>query len=40
MSRFEPVAQWLRQDREGHSLPRGLYVSDAAFAFEIGRAHV
>ena len=34
MSRFEPVAQWLRQDREGHSLPRGLYVSDAAFAFD------
>ena len=34
MSRFEPVEQWLRQDREGYSLPRGLYVSDEAFAFD------
>ena len=34
MSRFEPVDQWLRQDRQGHSLPRGLYVSQEAFAFD------
>jgi glycine betaine catabolism A len=34
MSRFEPIGQWLRQDRAGYSLPRGLYVSDAAFAFD------
>ncbi len=34
MSRFEPVSQWLRQDRKGHSLPRGLYVSEDAFAFD------
>ncbi len=34
MSRFEPVSQWLRQDRKGHSLPRGLYVSEEAFAFD------
>jgi glycine betaine catabolism A len=34
MSRFEPVDQWLRQDRQGYSLPRGLYVSDEAFAFD------
>ncbi len=34
MSRFESVSQWLRQDRKGHSLPRGLYVSEDAFAFD------
>ena len=34
MSRFDSVDGWLQQDRAGHSLPRGLYVSDAAFAFD------
>jgi glycine betaine catabolism A len=34
MSRFEPIAQWLEKDRKGHTLPRELYVSDAAFHFD------
>jgi Rieske 2Fe-2S family protein len=34
MSRFEPVDQWLGQARPGYSLPRGLYVSEEAFAFD------
>lgn len=34
MSRFDSVDQWLQQDRQGHSLPGGLYVSDEAFAFD------
>jgi Rieske 2Fe-2S family protein len=29
-----PVANWLANDRKGHTLPRGLYVSDEAFAFD------
>ena len=34
MSRYEPVARLLQQDRPGHTLPRELYVSDAAFEFD------
>ena len=34
MSHFEPIAQWLSQDRPGHTLPRELYVSEAAFQFD------
>lgn len=34
MSRFEPVANWLRQNRKGYSLPRELYVSEEAFRFD------
>ena len=34
MSHFAPVANWLANDRKGHTLPRGLYVSDDAFAFD------
>ena len=34
MARFAPIADWLSQDRPGHTLPRELYVSDAAFQFD------
>ena len=34
MSRYEPIAHLLQQDRPGHTLPRELYVSDAAFEFD------
>ena len=34
MSRHEPIAHLLQQDRSGHTLPRELYVSDAAFEFD------
>ncbi len=34
MSRYEPIAQLLQKDRSGHTLPRELYVSDAAFEFD------
>ncbi|WP_295493106.1 aromatic ring-hydroxylating dioxygenase subunit alpha [Sphingorhabdus sp. EL138] len=34
MSHFVPIANWLANDRKGHTLPRGLYVSDEAFAFD------
>jgi glycine betaine catabolism A len=34
MSRFEPIADLLRKDRKGHTLPRELYVSEEAFAFD------
>ncbi|WP_411290192.1 aromatic ring-hydroxylating oxygenase subunit alpha [Sphingorhabdus sp.] len=34
MSHFAPVANWLANDRKGYTLPRGLYVSDDAFAFD------
>ncbi len=34
MSRFQPIASWLQQDRKGHTLPRELYVSEAAFQFD------
>ena len=34
MSHFAPVANWLANDRQGYTLPRGLYVSDEAFAFD------
>lgn len=34
MSRFEPIANLLEQDRQGHTLPRELYVSEAAFHFD------
>ena len=37
MSRYEPIAHLLQQDRPGHTLPRELYVSDDAFEFD---AHV
>ena len=33
----ETIAQWLSQDRPGHTLPRELYVSEEAFQFD---AHV
>ncbi len=33
----ETIAQWLNQDRPGHTLPRELYVSEEAFQFD---AHV
>ena len=33
----ETIAQWLSQDRPGHTLPRELYVSEVAFQFD---AHV
>ncbi len=35
MSRFEPIVQLLGQDRKGQTLPRELYVSDAAFEFDV-----
>ncbi len=34
MSRFEPIAQLLTQDRKGHTLPRELYVGEEAFNFD------
>ena len=34
MSRYEPIVQLLQKDRPGHTLPRELYVSDAAFEFD------
>ena len=34
MSRFEPIAHLLNQDRKGMTLPRDLYVSEAAFQFD------
>ncbi len=34
MSRYERIAHLLQQDRAGHTLPRELYVSDAAFEFD------
>jgi len=34
VSHFAPIADWLAQDRKGHTLPRELYVSDEAFAFD------
>jgi glycine betaine catabolism A len=34
MSRFEPIAQLLKKDRKGHTLPRELYVSEDAFHFD------
>ena len=34
MSRFNPIASWLQQDRKGHTLPQGLYVSEEAFEFD------
>ena len=34
MTRFAPIADWLSQDRPGHTLPQELYVSEAAFQFD------
>jgi glycine betaine catabolism A len=34
MSRFEPIAKLLNEDRKGHTLPRELYVSEEAFHFD------
>ena len=34
MSRFEPIAKLLSQDRKGHTLPRDLYVGEEAFRFD------
>lgn len=34
MSSFGPIADLLGQDRKGHTLPRELYVSEAAFRFD------
>ena len=34
MSRFETIAKLLGKDRKGHTLPRELYVSEAAFHFD------
>jgi Rieske 2Fe-2S family protein len=34
MSRYEPIADLLQKDRSGHTLPRELYVTDAAFEFD------
>jgi Rieske 2Fe-2S family protein len=34
VSRFAPIANWLAEDRQGHTLPRSLYVSDEAFEFD------
>ncbi len=34
MSGFDQISGWLAMDRKGHSLPRELYVSDAAFEFD------
>ena len=34
MSRFEPIAQLLNQNRKGITLPRDLYVSEEAFKFD------
>ena len=37
MAHRESIAEWIGQDRPGHTLPRELYVSEAAFQFD---AHV
>ena len=34
MARFDPIARLLEKDRKGHTLPRELYVSEAAFHFD------
>ncbi len=34
MARYEPIAELLQQDRPGFTLPRALYVSEAAFQFD------
>jgi glycine betaine catabolism A len=34
VSRFEPISALLDKDRKGHTLPRELYVSEDAFAFD------
>jgi glycine betaine catabolism A len=34
VSRFAAIAEWLAQDRKGHTLPRELYVSEEAFEFD------
>ena len=34
MARFEPIAQLLKADRKGMTLPRDLYVSEEAFRFD------
>ena len=34
MLHLASVVNWLSNDRKGHTLPRGLYVSDEAFAFD------
>jgi Rieske 2Fe-2S family protein len=34
MARFEPIAQLLKADRKGKTLPRDLYVSEEAFRFD------
>lgn len=34
MSRFDPIADLLNKDRNGHTLPRELYVSEEAFRFD------
>jgi len=34
VSRFALIADWLAKDRKGHTLPRELYVSEEAFAFD------
>ena len=34
MSSFDPIGNWLQQDRKGMTLPRQLYVSDEAFDFD------
>ena len=34
MSQFDHISTWLTKDRKGHTLPRELYVSDEAFAFD------
>jgi glycine betaine catabolism A len=34
MSRFESISALLQKDRKGHTLPRELYVSEEAFAFD------
>ena len=34
MLHLAPIANWLANDRKGYTLPRGLYVSDDAFAFD------
>ncbi len=34
MSRFDQIADLLTKDRKGHTLPRELYVSEAAFEFD------
>ena len=34
MTFIEPVRRWLGEDRKGHTLPQGLYVSEEGFAFD------